>query len=53
MNSVFSPAVPAGAFDEFAGEAGRASRAQPAWTPAVTTIGGRVMGLSKRSFQVT
>jgi len=33
VTSLFDPAVPAGAFDEFVGEAERASRAQRAWTP--------------------
>jgi 4,5-DOPA dioxygenase extradiol len=33
MTSLFNPAVPAGAFDEFAGDAVRASRAQRPWAP--------------------
>jgi 4,5-DOPA dioxygenase extradiol len=33
VTSLFNPAVPAGAFDEFVGDAVRASRAQRLWTP--------------------
>ena len=33
MTSIFDPAVPAGAFDAFVDDAGRASRAQRAWAP--------------------
>ena len=33
MTSIFDPAVPAGAFDAFAPDAARTSRAQRAWTP--------------------
>lgn len=33
MTSILNPAVPAGAFDEFVGDATRASQAQRLWTP--------------------
>jgi 4,5-DOPA dioxygenase extradiol len=33
VTSVFNPAVPGGAFDEFVGDAARASQAQRQWTP--------------------